>query len=88
MLISCVGNPKVIYGFVLAYAKSMFSDDMAHMAKIIGSFFFITATIYHAHVLQVQIVAEGSMVTMDYREDRVRVFIDKDNKVVSTPRIG
>ena len=33
---------------------------------------------------------EGSMVTMDYRTDRVRVFIDVDdgNKVVRAPRKG
>ena len=33
-------------------------------------------------------VAEGSMVTMDMREDRVRVFYTPANKVASTPRTG
>ena len=31
---------------------------------------------------------EGSIVTMDYREDRVRVFYNKDNKVSGAPKIG
>jgi hypothetical protein len=31
---------------------------------------------------------EGSPVTKDYRNDRVRVFHDKDGKVVSKPTIG
>ncbi len=28
------------------------------------------------------------MVTMDFREDRVRVFVDENDKVVSEPRTG
>jgi len=40
-------------------------------------------------VTQVYIIPEGSMVTMDYREDRVWVFVDTTtNKVVSKPQIG
>lgn len=33
-------------------------------------------------------VPEGSAVTMDYREDRVRVFVDGQNIVVETPGRG
>ncbi len=33
-------------------------------------------------------VEEGSVVTADYRTDRVRVFYDKDGKVSSKPSIG
>ena len=37
----------------------------------------------------IQIVPNNSMVTMDYREDRVRIFVDpKTNKVTKPPRIG
>ena len=36
----------------------------------------------------VQIVPQDSMVTMDYREDRVRLFVDDDGKVVDIPRVG
>jgi hypothetical protein len=36
----------------------------------------------------VHIVPEDSMVTMDYREDRVRIFVDADGRVVSQPTIG
>ena len=36
----------------------------------------------------VQILPEDSMVTMDYREDRVRIFVDGDGRVVSQPTIG
>ena len=38
--------------------------------------------------LNVVKVEEGSMVTMDFREDRVRVFYNKEGMVVGTPRIG
>ena len=36
----------------------------------------------------VHIVPSNSMVTMDFRTDRVRVFVDKDNKVTREPRVG
>ncbi|KAK9828891.1 hypothetical protein WJX72_002640 [[Myrmecia] bisecta] len=39
--------------------------------------------------LRVYLVAQGSMVTMDYRYDRVRIFFDPaTNKVSHEPRIG
>jgi len=36
----------------------------------------------------VLIVPHGSMVTMDYRTDRVRVFVDEQGKVSKTPKRG
>ncbi|KAL3823662.1 hypothetical protein ACHAXA_009767 [Cyclostephanos tholiformis] len=36
----------------------------------------------------VQILPEDSMVTMDYREDRVRIFVDSNGIVVRQPTIG
>ena len=33
-------------------------------------------------------VKEGSMVTMDYRTDRVRVFVDSKGIVKQTPTVG
>eukprot|EP00200_Dunaliella_tertiolecta_P005691 CAMPEP_0202354346 /NCGR_PEP_ID=MMETSP1126-20121109/9706_1 /ASSEMBLY_ACC=CAM_ASM_000457 /TAXON_ID=3047 /ORGANISM="Dunaliella tertiolecta, Strain CCMP1320" /LENGTH=68 /DNA_ID=CAMNT_0048946801 /DNA_START=153 /DNA_END=359 /DNA_ORIENTATION=- len=33
-------------------------------------------------------VKPGSMMTMDYREDRVRVFVDNDDKVEKAPSLG
>ena len=38
--------------------------------------------------LEVQVLAEDSMVTMDYRTDRVRIFVDADGKVVRQPNAG
>ena len=38
--------------------------------------------------LQVDVLPEGSMVTMDYRLDRVRIFVSDDGKVVRSPRKG
>jgi hypothetical protein len=38
--------------------------------------------------LTVQIVKYGQMVTMDYREDRVRIYLNQSGKVGSTPTIG
>mmetsp|Transcript_31310 Transcript_31310/g.31596 ORF Transcript_31310/g.31596 Transcript_31310/m.31596 type:complete len:88 (-) Transcript_31310:380-643(-) len=36
----------------------------------------------------IDIVGEDDMLTMDFREDRVRVFVDEDNKCVRTPTVG
>ena len=38
--------------------------------------------------LEVHILPDDSMMTMDYREDRVRVFVNKDGKVASQPNKG
>lgn len=38
--------------------------------------------------LHVMIVQENSMLTMDYREDRVRILVDENGKVARQPRIG
>ena len=34
------------------------------------------------------ILPQDAMVTMDYREDRVRIFVDDDGKVVRQPKRG
>ena len=36
----------------------------------------------------VVIIPDGSPVTADYREDRVRIFVDEHGKVSQIPRIG
>ena len=38
--------------------------------------------------LEVQILDEDAMMTMDYREDRVRIFVNADGKVVNQPHKG
>jgi hypothetical protein len=38
--------------------------------------------------MSVIIIPEDSMVTMDYRTDRVRVFVNEEGKVVRQPKIG
>lgn len=39
--------------------------------------------------LNVEIIPSGSMVTMDWREDRVRIYYNETNNVVdSVPTIG
>jgi len=37
---------------------------------------------------KIQRVPEGSMVTQDYRPDRIRIFYNSEGKVAKTPRIG
>jgi Potato inhibitor I family len=34
------------------------------------------------------LVPDGNMVTMDYRTDRIRIFVDDQGKVAHTPRLG
>eukprot|EP00281_Chroomonas_sp_CCMP1168_P030432 CAMPEP_0206253478 /NCGR_PEP_ID=MMETSP0047_2-20121206/23171_1 /ASSEMBLY_ACC=CAM_ASM_000192 /TAXON_ID=195065 /ORGANISM="Chroomonas mesostigmatica_cf, Strain CCMP1168" /LENGTH=112 /DNA_ID=CAMNT_0053679685 /DNA_START=51 /DNA_END=389 /DNA_ORIENTATION=- len=41
----------------------------------------------HPH-LKVHVVDAKGMVTMDYREDRVRLFVDAESKVVKPPKTG
>jgi len=36
----------------------------------------------------IQVLPEGSPTTRDYRIDRVRIFVDDNNKVVEVPRNG
>jgi len=38
--------------------------------------------------IEVVVVADGSPVTMDFRTDRCRVFVDGSNKVVHPPCCG
>mmetsp|Transcript_7604 Transcript_7604/g.11279 ORF Transcript_7604/g.11279 Transcript_7604/m.11279 type:complete len:106 (-) Transcript_7604:223-540(-) len=38
--------------------------------------------------LKVQRVPKDAMVTMDMREDRVRLFVDENDRVVRAPRVG
>lgn len=47
--------------------------------------------IYFIHRLgltNVVIVPDGAAITMDYRTDRVRVFVNKKGVVIRTPLIG
>lgn len=37
---------------------------------------------------QISIVPSDRMVTMDYRVDRIRIFVDKDGKVERAPQLG
>ena len=38
--------------------------------------------------LTIEIIAEGSVVTQDFRTDRVRVWVDADNIVFTAPSKG
>ena len=38
--------------------------------------------------LQVFVIPEGSIVTMDFREDRVRVWVDDNGSVAQAPLVG
>ena len=39
-------------------------------------------------IKKVEIIRPGEASTADYREDRVRINVDENNKVVSAPQIG
>jgi hypothetical protein len=39
-------------------------------------------------LLSFEIVSDDMMMTMDFREDRVRIISGKDGKVASAPHIG
>lgn len=38
--------------------------------------------------LQVHILSQDDCYTCDYRTDRVRIFVDDDQKVIKAPHIG
>nr|XP_054754570.1 uncharacterized protein LOC129260639 [Lytechinus pictus] len=48
----------------------------------------LTVSILETCFTQVQILPEDSMMTMDFREDRVRILVDGAGKVVKSPSIG
>mmetsp|Transcript_3953 Transcript_3953/g.10353 ORF Transcript_3953/g.10353 Transcript_3953/m.10353 type:complete len:93 (-) Transcript_3953:154-432(-) len=42
-----------------------------------------------ASLSTIEVIPENSFVTCDYRQDRVRIFVDEKNgKVVNVPKIG
>ena len=66
-------------------------DDKTSWPELVGK----TATEAKAmieqetnHKVTVHIVPQNSMVTMDYRLDRVRIFEEADHTVASPPMIG
>ena len=48
----------------------------------------LVSTLHCLGFSNVPIVAEGSPITMDYRSNRVRVFVDKDGYVSSMPSVS
>ncbi|MER7759664.1 serine protease inhibitor [Streptomyces sp. NPDC097619] len=38
--------------------------------------------------VDIVVVRDGDMVTADFRQDRVRVFVSPDRKVTRPPRVG
>lgn len=56
------------------------TGEEAKVAVLAGSSTLMEANIH--------ILPHDAMVTMDYREDRVRIFVGDDGKVVRQPKIG
>jgi hypothetical protein len=40
------------------------------------------------NISEVRIIPQNSIITLEYRENRVRIVVDENNKVVSAPRRG
>lgn len=38
--------------------------------------------------LHVEVLESGSMMTMDFREDRLRLMVNEEGKVASVPHVG
>ena len=53
-----------------------------------AKFAILAATTTKEEEMNVFILPEDSMVTMDYRTDRVRIFVNEEGKVVRQPKIG
>eukprot|EP00615_Pteridomonas_danica_P020259 CAMPEP_0114390306 /NCGR_PEP_ID=MMETSP0102-20121206/9274_1 /TAXON_ID=38822 ORGANISM="Pteridomonas danica, Strain PT" /NCGR_SAMPLE_ID=MMETSP0102 /ASSEMBLY_ACC=CAM_ASM_000212 /LENGTH=121 /DNA_ID=CAMNT_0001548569 /DNA_START=21 /DNA_END=386 /DNA_ORIENTATION=- len=60
--------------------KSLVGTDANYAAEVIKK--------ENTNVKTVQILKAGSPVTMDYRTDRVRIFVDENKQVLNAPRIG
>lgn len=43
---------------------------------------------HHPEITEVHVVPQGSPVTMDFRPDRVRIYVDENGLVVKAPRPG
>src|SRR6218665_3676084 len=62
----------------------LFLFQYVYQTVLICSYIFILYCMYY----QVQILNELSPCTMDFRQDRVRIFINKEGKVAGPPRTG
>ena len=66
-------------------------NRMAHTSERTTTFewqkFAIQSAALKYHIKLVR-WRQGSAVTMDYRTSRVRVYLDKENRVQAVPRIG
>eukprot|EP00980_Cylindrotheca_fusiformis_P031300 scaffold26137_cov152-Cylindrotheca_fusiformis.AAC.1 len=38
--------------------------------------------------MTIQVLPHGSMATMDFREDRIRIWLDENGSVSKAPRVG
>lgn len=59
--------------------------------KLVNIYLFNSQQKYSIRCLglkNVVVVPDDSPITMDYRTDRVRVFVNKDGIVIRTPRTG
>lgn len=84
-------NPKVqLYGqeMTLEEAKQMAAVAMAAYVGKDGDEAAEEIQQENPDIKKVEIIRPGEASTADYREDRVRINVDENNKVVSAPQIG
>eukprot|EP01039_Chlorochromonas_danica_P007745 gene7745-8556_t len=82
----------------MSFSEASPSPDQLHghlhnrneWSQLVGQEGFIVAEIIQKErpELQVVTVPHNAMTTMDYRADRVRIFVNASGKVVRPPRIG
>ena len=69
---------------------NMHMNDLSQWVGSVGSVGEAVATEIRRTYpeMKVHVVAHDAMVTMDYSPSRVRVFVDKEGKVVQEPQCG
>mmetsp|Transcript_14620 Transcript_14620/g.21560 ORF Transcript_14620/g.21560 Transcript_14620/m.21560 type:complete len:91 (-) Transcript_14620:327-599(-) len=81
-LLLLISSPSMVFGFQSMEGKLW--PDLVGMSGEEAK-----AKLEEEHPgLTVQVIPEGSMMTMDYRTDRVRIMVDGENKVNAAPRVG
>ncbi|KAL5712228.1 hypothetical protein ACHQM5_014419 [Ranunculus cassubicifolius] len=69
------------------FCRGIGKESWPELLGVCGEF-AVKVIVRENHKVGVFIVKEGMMVTMDYRCDRVRVWVDANGLVKQVPKVG
>ena len=83
-------HPSLLLVFILAVCTIAAFANKTEWPELVGQSGATAKQVIHDDEpsLAVYVIPMNSIVTMDYRTDRVRVHVDDEGIVASTPRVG